>query len=133
MTFANPDCGCVVVGDTNGMEACVCLPSNRQKDVAVAVVRGKEGKKVLVSGLDIGMLKQALQGRGNIVMTRIRDEDLEKIDVLVDAGLFDSRSEAAAFLIQQGIKAQDALYERVEETASRIRELKERMRKDLAA
>lgn len=126
------DCECVVLGDVEGLGDCVCLPSGQRKGMAVAVVDRKGSKKVVLGGLDLEGLREALQGRGNIVMTRVRDEDLRKIDTLVNAGLFDSRSEATAFLIQEGIKTQAGLFDRVEETAAKIRELREKMRREVA-
>lgn len=126
------DCTCMVIGDTGALDSCVCLPEGERKRIVAVVGKGEGGKKLMVEGLDIDGLKEALSGRGNIVMTRVRDEELERIDALVHAGLFDSRSEAAAFLIQQGISAQSELFKRVADTAAKIQELKEKMRKEIA-
>ena len=51
--------------------------------------------------------------RGNVVMVRLADEALSRLDELVEAGLFGSRSEAAAFLVGAGIRAQQPLLDRL--------------------
>jgi hypothetical protein len=45
-------------------------------------------------------------GRSHVVNMRLGDEALSRIDQLVEATLFNSRSEAAAFLIGAGIESQ---------------------------
>ena len=52
------------------------------------------------------------------------------MDVLVDAGLFKSRSECAAFLIHQGIKAQDPLFDTLQKKVQQIQKIREEL-KDL--
>jgi Arc/MetJ-type ribon-helix-helix transcriptional regulator len=52
---------------------------------------------------------------------------LKQLDALVQSGIFKSRSEAAAFLISEGIKAQEPLFARI---AERIKEI-ERLRSEL--
>ncbi len=72
-------------------------------------------------------IEKALQGRDFPLMVRVNRESLRRIDELVEAGIFKSRSESAAFLISEGIKAQAGLFERIEE---KIREI-ERLRNEL--
>ena len=56
-----------------------------------------------------GSIKETLRGalspRDNVVMVRLNDESLAKLDELVEAGIVNSRSEAAAFLIGEGAAA----------------------------
>ena len=66
--------------------------------------------------------------RDNVVMIRVSRESLAKLDELVDCGLTNSRSEAAAFLIAEGIKARKDLYEKIAEQSKVIREAKERLK-----
>ena len=40
--------------------------------------------------------------RDNVVMVRVDEENLSRIDELVETGQFNSRSEATAFLISEG-------------------------------
>ena len=76
-------------------------------------------------------LKQTLQGalsaRENVVMVRLNKESLGRLDELVDAGVVGSRSEAAAFLIGEGIKARAPLFERMSAKVEEIRRVKEEL------
>src|SRR4029434_233754 len=53
-------------------------------------------------------VERAMNVRDTTVLVRLSDESSDKVDTLVSAGVFRSRSEAAAFLIEEGIKAQSA-------------------------
>jgi hypothetical protein len=72
-------------------------------------------------------IETALSARDHVVMVRVNDESLKQLDALVQSGIFKSRSEAAAFLISEGIKAQEVLFARISE---RIKEI-ERLRSEL--
>lgn len=67
-------------------------------------------------------------GRGNVVMVRVGDDALARIDQLVEATLFSSRSECAAFLIGAGIASQKELFDRLSAHTDEIRKLKEQLR-----
>ncbi len=77
-------------------------------------------------------LKETLQGalsaRNNVVMVRLNKESLIKLDDLVESGIVSSRSEAAAFLIGEGVKARSGLYDRISEKTAQIRKAKEELR-----
>ncbi len=73
-------------------------------------------------------LGEALQGRGNVVMVRVNDETLEHLDMLVEAELCKSRSEAAALLIGEGIKSNETLFGRIREITDQIAGLRSRLR-----
>ena len=66
--------------------------------------------------------------RDNVVMVRVSRESLARLDELVDCGLTNSRSEAAAFLIAEGIKTRNDLYEKIAEQSKVIRQAKERLK-----
>jgi Arc/MetJ-type ribon-helix-helix transcriptional regulator len=76
-------------------------------------------------------LGEELGGRSNVVMTRLNDDDLKQIDALVDVEAFNSRSEAAAFFIKEGMKARDDLFHKIMPTVDKIRELKEQAKNSL--
>ena len=99
--------------------------------VRLEVRRAFQTAKAGVRPLDVERIKEQLRGRSNTLMTRVGDEELERIDLLVEAGLFESRSEAAAFLIRAGLEARGDLVGKVEDTAQRISELKGRLRREL--
>ena len=73
-------------------------------------------------------LGSALQGRGNVVMVRVNDEALHHLDMLVETEVTKSRSESAAFLINEGIKANKALYDRIREITDQIMDLRGQLR-----
>ncbi len=96
-------------------------------------LRGKVG--IIAEGNDGKTLKDLLgqfthkgDGRGNVVMVRVNDEALARLDQLVEADLFGSRSECAAFLIGAGIASQKELFARLSVHTDEIRKLKEQLR-----
>ncbi|MCY4654408.1 MAG: hypothetical protein OXC95_14735 [Dehalococcoidia bacterium] len=73
-------------------------------------------------------IKSVKSTRDNVVMLRIDSESLEKIDELVESGVTSSRSAAAAFLVEEGIKARSDLFDKIAEETEVIRKAKERIR-----
>ena len=73
-------------------------------------------------------LGEALQGRGNVVMVRVNNETLERLDMLIEADIVKSRSEAAALLINEGAKSFQALFERVRTITDQIAQLRSQLR-----
>ncbi len=71
---------------------------------------------------------RALTDRTNVVMIRVNDETLRYLDMLIEADICKSRSESAAFLIAEGVKANTALYERIAEVTEQIAELRRQLR-----
>jgi Arc/MetJ-type ribon-helix-helix transcriptional regulator len=63
-----------------------------------------------------------------VVAVKVSPEAQEKLEQLVQAGIFKSRAEAAAFLIDEGIKTQASLFERVEQKLSEIERLRAELR-----
>ena len=76
-------------------------------------------------------ITRALSGRENVIMVRINEESLAKIDELVETGIFKSRSESAAFLLREGIKARTDLFEKISEKIKQIQSLKEELQEAL--
>lgn len=97
----------------------VCCPEEHGK------IAEKVRKTILLK------LGDKLEGRGNVVMTRLNDDDLKQIDALVEIEVFKSRSEAAAFFIKEGVQARKDLFHKVMPTVEKIRELKEQAKKSL--
>jgi Arc/MetJ-type ribon-helix-helix transcriptional regulator len=95
---------------------------------AAKEVAQKTGEVINKATESIGKaIESALQARDHVVMVRVNDEALRGLDALIQSGIFKSRSEAAAFLISEGMKAQAALFQRIGE---RINEI-ERLRSEL--
>lgn len=66
--------------------------------------------------------------RGHVVMVRLGDDSVARLDELVESGLFGSRSEAAAFLVGAGIQAQQELFDRIAQQTSEIKRLRTALR-----
>ncbi len=73
-------------------------------------------------------LTTALQDRANVVMVRVNDDALRHMDMLVDAEVTKSRSESAAFLITEGVKANQALFEKISHITEQIAALRAQLR-----
>lgn len=82
-------------------------------------------KQVETIGMAVG---DALQGRNNVVMVRINDDALTYLDMLVEADMTKSRSESAAYLINEGIKTNQELFDRIKEVTEKIENLKAQLR-----
>lgn len=95
---------------------------------SVKEVAQRTGEAINKATESIGKaIESALAARDHVVMVRVNDDALQKLDALVQSGIFKSRSESAAFLISEGIKAQTALFDRI---AEKIKEI-ERLRSEL--
>jgi len=62
--------------------------------------------------------------RSNVVASRIGDEELKLIDMLIEAGLFETRSEAVAYLVNEGIKARQDIIKKVSSALKEIRKIR---------
>jgi hypothetical protein len=76
-------------------------------------------------------LAAALQDRGNVVMVRVNDEALKHLDMLVEADVTKSRSESAAFLIEEGIKANQELFGKISSITDQIAALRSQLRQSV--
>ena len=72
-------------------------------------------------------VSRALRNRDNVVMVRVSDEALRYLDMLVEAGITKSRSESAAFLVNEGIRSSSQLFERIEEIITQITALRQQL------
>lgn len=73
-------------------------------------------------------LGEALQSRGNVVMVRVNDKTLRHLDMLVEAEIAKSRSEAAALLIDEGIKHNSELFSHIQQVTDQIIQLRNQLR-----
>ena len=81
-------------------------------------------------GRDISRtIERAISAKDDyVVAVKVSHEAQEKLDQLVQAGVFRSRAEAAAFLIDEGIGAQAPLFDRVSQKLSEIERLRAELR-----
>lgn len=114
-------------GDTASPDS-TKIPSLNDLAASVKDVAQRTGDVINKATESIGKaIDSALAARDHVVMVRVNDESLRKIEALAESGIFKSRSEAAAFLISEGVKAQSALFKRIEEKIDQI----ERLRSEL--
>ena len=73
-------------------------------------------------------LGSALQDRANVVMVRVNNDSLRYLDMLVEADITKSRSESAAFLINEGIKTNETLFNKIRNITDQIAALKAQLR-----
>jgi Arc/MetJ-type ribon-helix-helix transcriptional regulator len=59
--------------------------------------------------------------RTNVVASRIGTEQLQVIDMLIEAGVFGTRSEAVAYLVNEGMKARQDILNKVSSALKEIR------------
>jgi hypothetical protein len=81
-------------------------------------------------GRDISRtIERAISAKDDyVVAVKVSHDAQEKLEQLVQAGVFRSRAEAAAFLIDEGIKTQAALFERVQQKLGEIERLRAELR-----
>jgi Arc/MetJ-type ribon-helix-helix transcriptional regulator len=74
------------------------------------------------------VIDKALASRNTVLTIRVNEESDKKLRMLVDAGLFRSRSESAAFLIQEGIKHQESLFTKISSQLNRIDKIRDELK-----
>lgn len=81
-------------------------------------------------GRDISRtIEKAISAKDDyVVAVKISPEAQDKLEQLVQAGVFRSRAEAAGFLIDEGIRTQSALFERVQQKLGEIERLRAELR-----
>jgi hypothetical protein len=81
-------------------------------------------------GRDISRtIEKAISAKDDyVVAVKVSPEAQEKLESLVQAGVFRSRAEAAGFLIDEGIKTQAPLFDRVRQKLAEIERLRAELR-----
>ena len=81
-------------------------------------------------GRDISRtIERAISAKDDYMLAvKVSQDAQTKLGQLVQSGVFGTRAEAAAFLIDQGIKSQGPLFERVEQKLAEIERLRAELR-----
>jgi Arc/MetJ-type ribon-helix-helix transcriptional regulator len=74
------------------------------------------------------IVDKALSSRNTVLTIRVNDECNEKLNMLVEAGLFKSRSESAAFLIQEGIGVQKDIFTKITGKLKKMEKIREELK-----
>ena len=107
---------------------------NVSQTVTDAVIRGTDEAVTVAENIKETIKSRTSTERGtrdNVVMVRVDADSLGKLDELVEAELAGSRSEAAAFLISEGIKSREPLFDTISAKVAEIRKAKEELREML--
>jgi len=73
-------------------------------------------------------IDKAMEARNTVLTIRVNEEANKKMGMLVDTGIFKSRSESAAFLIEEGIKHQGTLFKKISDKLEQIGKLKDELK-----
>ena len=108
-------------------------PNNDESNRAASSVRdiaSRIPESLSAIGRDISRtIEKAISAKDDyVVAVKVTPESQEKLEALVQAGVFRNRAEAAGFLIEEGIKTQSALFERVRQKLSEIERLRAELR-----
>jgi Arc/MetJ-type ribon-helix-helix transcriptional regulator len=79
------------------------------------------------------VIDKALASRNTVMTIRVNDECNTKMNMLVDAGFFKSRSESAAFLIQEGIKRREDLFVKIEGKLKKMGKIRDEIKTIVAS
>ena len=104
---------------------------NVSQTVTDAVVRGTDEAVTVAENIKETIKSKTSSERttrDNVVMVRVDADSLNKMDELVEAELAGSRSEAAAYLISEGIKSREPLFDAISAKVAEIRKAKEELR-----
>lgn len=78
-------------------------------------------------------VERAMNVKDTTVILRLGESESDALDTLVSAGIYKSRTEAASFLITEGIKAQAPLFARIQSKLDEIERLRNELRQTVAA
>ena len=105
-------------------------PSGERVSSSVRDIASRIPESLASIGRDISRtVERALSAKDDyVVAVKLSHDAQDRLEQLVQAGVFRSRAEAAAFLIDEGIKAQGELFARVSAKLSEIERLRAELR-----
>lgn len=103
---------------------------NARTASSVREIASRIPESLTAIGRDISRtIERAMSAKDDyVVAVKISPEAQDKLEQLVQAGVFRNRAEAAGFLIDEGIKTQSALFGRVEQKLAEIERLRAELR-----
>ncbi|MFP4394784.1 MAG: hypothetical protein ACLFTI_05920 [Anaerolineales bacterium] len=102
-------------------EAAEPTPDHRETAQAFRAVLDETAKLFAAVGEAVAVTAQDVTRR---LVIRVDDETRHHLDLLVQLDAVETREEAATYLMQEGIKAQQPLFEQIERTNERIAALR---------
>jgi hypothetical protein len=73
-------------------------------------------------------IASTIQDASDVMVVNVDKDTREQLDLLVDAGVVDSRREAASSLIKEGLKSREGVLGKIHDTKAQIAELRQQMR-----
>lgn len=103
---------------------------DRSRTASVRDIASRIPESLSAIGRDISRtIERAISAKDDyVVAVKISPQAQEKLEQLVQAGVFRNRAEAAGFLIDEGIRTQAALFARVEQKLAEIERLRAELR-----
>ena len=97
---------------------------------SMRVMAARIPEQLSAIGRDISRtIERAISAKDDYMLAvKVSPDAQHKLGQLVQAGVFGTRAEAAAFLIDEGIKTQGPLFERVEQKLAEIERLRAELR-----
>ena len=104
--------------------------SDRSVGSSVKEMAARIPEQLSAIGRDISRtIERAISAKDDYMLAvKVSQDAQTKLGQLVQAGVFGTRAEAASFLIDEGIKTQTALFERVEQKLTEIERLRSELR-----
>ena len=104
--------------------------ADRSRSASVRDIAARIPDSLSAIGRDISRtIERAISAKDDyVVAVKVSPDAQEKLEQLVQAGVFRSRAEAAAFLIDEGIKTQAPLFDRVAQKLAEIERLRAELR-----
>src|SRR5919199_1211833 len=105
-------------------------PPKARTTSSVREIASRIPESLSAIGRDISRtIERAISAKDDyVVAVKVSHDAQEKLEQLVQAGVFRNRAEAAAFLIDEGIKTQSALFDRVQQKLAEIERLRAELR-----
>ncbi|HEX8843863.1 MAG TPA: hypothetical protein VF791_04430 [Pyrinomonadaceae bacterium] len=105
-------------------------PPRSRASHSVREIASRIPESLSAIGRDISRtIERAISAKDDyVVAVKVSHDAQERLEQLVQAGVFRNRAEAAAFLIDEGIKSQTALFDRVEQKLAEIERLRAELR-----
>src|SRR5207249_4311052 len=102
----------------------------RSRATSVRDMAARIPEQLSAIGRDISRtIERAISAKDDYMLAvKVSQDAQRKLGQLVQAGVFGTRAEAAAFLIDEGIKVQGPLFERVEQKLAEIERLRAELR-----
>jgi len=104
------------------------LRSRRATDALEDIVSSARDLATKIPATIGRAIEKAVQAGEHALLVKVDDDTLRKIEMLVRADVARTRPEALVFLATEGIKSQQALFDRIEAKEAEIERLKSELR-----